>query len=74
VKLTPAQHRHLAWFAAHGGMGYLKHSRICCGENRENQTNTAASLPFLALVAAGAVEGYAGGLRITEYGLRMVRA
>jgi hypothetical protein len=73
MKLTSAQHRHLLWFANHGGMGYLKGARICCGENPDNRTNTSASLPFLALVAAGAIEGVGGRLRITEFGLRLLR-
>lgn len=72
MKLTATQHGWLRWFADHGGMGYLKGGRICCGENPENQTGTMASLPFLALVAKGAIEGHEGKLRITPYGLRII--
>jgi hypothetical protein len=72
MKLTGTQHRWLRWFAEHGGMGYLKASRICCGEDESNRSGTAACAPFLALVAAGAVEGHEGKLRITPFGLRVV--
>lgn len=71
-KLTATQYRWLAWFAQHGGIGYLKSARVCCGEDEANRTGTMAALPFLALVAAGAIEGHEGKLRITPYGLRIV--
>lgn len=72
MKLTVAQYNWLKWFKEHGGLGIVRASRVCCGDDPSNQSNTSASLPFLALVAHGAVEGHEGKLRITQYGLRLV--
>ncbi|MDA8252610.1 MAG: hypothetical protein M0Z28_26050 [Rhodospirillales bacterium] len=70
--LTKAQYRWLEWLNAHGGKAWPK-GLVLIPASGHDQTNSAAAISFVNLVAKGAIEGGPNGcLQITDYGRRLL--
>ncbi len=68
MKLSPAQHKALAWLQQQGGSGVVTaYGRILAGRVEWPQGSFPA---WLRLIADGLVAGGAGRISVTEYGRR----
>lgn len=68
--MTQQQFYWLTWFAKHGGRGRMNGNQVLMHDG--SPSGGYPAVPFLHLVALGAIAGGRNELVLTEYGQRLV--